>query len=77
METKCFESRERFGSHLGPFPGILKQLEEIEKSWIFKFFRSKVKQFIKDLGIFESKKKIENFFFKNNKINRKSAAQTF
>ena len=67
MEMKCFESRKRFGSHLGSFPGISKQLEEIEKSWIFKFFSSKVKQFIKDLGIFESKKKLKTFFSETTK----------
>ena len=38
MEMKCFESRERFGSHLGPFPGILKQFEEIEKKLHFCIF---------------------------------------
>ena len=38
MEMKCFESRERFGSHLGPFSGILKQFEEIEKKVAFLHF---------------------------------------
>ena len=38
MEIKCFESREHLGSHLEPFPHILQDFEEIEKSWILEFF---------------------------------------
>ena len=62
MVTKCFESRERLGSHLGPFPGILKQFEEIEKKLDFRFFlKSRI---FKDLGNFEQKKKLKTFFQK-------------
>ena len=67
METKCFQSRERLGSHLGPFPDILKQFEEIEKKLDFRFFSLKVKEFSKDLDNSEQKKKLKTFFSKTAK----------
>ena len=38
MEINCFESGEHFGNHLGPFPSILKQFEEIEKKVVVSIF---------------------------------------
>ena len=65
MEINCFESGEHFGNHMGPFPSILKQFEEIEKNHDFSIFLSfKVKEFMKDLVIFERKKKLKTFFSK-------------
>ena len=58
MEKKCFEFMEHFGSHLEPFPHILKEFEEIEKKLDFQVFQ------LKSQGISLSRKTPKsNFFF--------------
>ena len=56
--------RKPFGTISWHFEAILKKSK---KSWIFDFFSLKVKEFSKDLGNFEQKKKLKTFFSKTTK----------
>ena len=76
-EIKCFVSKEHFRTFLWSFPGILKQFERIEKNHHFSFFWASESSILWRIWPFLSTKKVENFFFKINEINRKSAPQTF